>query len=75
MSVIFFSNKSTIHTPKVQIKGIQIQWLISIKYLGVHFDRYFSFVKHSNHSIDKANKSSNILYPFINYIRAPSHSQ
>lgn len=65
-SVICFSNKSTTNIPKLEIKRTPIYWSNSIKYLGVHIDNKFRFIKHAEYYICKINGLAHILFSLIN---------
>lgn len=61
-----FSHKSTADTPKIKIKGTNIDWTNAIKYLGVYIDHKLNFVKHVHYTIAKATAARIKLYPLLN---------
>lgn len=67
---ILFSNKSTFYTKRIVIKNRQLEWISSIKYLGVTIDNKLTFNKHIQSTLSKANIVKFTLFPIIN----PSNS-
>lgn len=66
---IFFTNKrKTCFIPNSNIKlyNSDILWVDTVKYLGLHLDKRLTFKEHVGKIIDKINKTTKILYPFIN---------
>jgi len=51
---------------KLKIEENEIEWVETVKYLGITLDSKLTFKHHINQTVDKVNKTIVTLYPFIN---------
>jgi len=65
-SAIFFSNKSTLNTPKPKVLNTPVSWSHSIRYLGVIIDRNLNFSAHAKSVVNKTKAAGHLLFPMIN---------
>jgi hypothetical protein len=65
---IFFTKRRKLELPgrTIKIFNKNISWQNSAKYLGLILDKKLTFKNHIEAVIEKANKSSRILYPLLN---------
>lgn len=66
---IFFTRKrKECFTPQrsLTIGSEIIQWESKVKYLGILLDTKLNFKDHLSFTVDKINKTTRVLYPFIN---------
>lgn len=69
MQAIFFTRKRKpcfLPSGKIRVKGVELDWVPSVKYLGVNLDTRLSFNEHVTKTIKKVNVAIKMLYPFIN---------
>lgn len=66
---IFFTRKRKpqfLPNIKLNMNGIEIDWVTQVKYLGIMFDKKLLFANHITYVIEKVQKYIRIFYPFIN---------
>jgi len=64
-TAIIFSNKRPIHTLKLKIRNIPINWSNSFKYLGIRIDNNLNFAKHIKQTLTKAKLTRFLLFPML----------
>lgn len=66
---IFFTRKRKpkfLPNRKLNMNGIEIDWVTQVKYLGIIFDKKLIFSNHVTNIIEKTQNYVKIFYPFIN---------
>lgn len=65
---IFFSNRRSKQLPREPFdsNGKQIEWSLTIKYLGMILDRKATMKEHISYAVEKTQKAVKILYSMLN---------
>ena len=66
--LMLFTNRNTEMPPSVYFNGRKLEWVNSMKYLGVYIDRNLSFSVHTNYVHQKLSKLLGLIYSLSSFL-------